>query len=122
MTPTILILLGGLGILLAGVGLLGTVLGVRATTAAFANLEIGLIMAGYYAGYIVGTLIAPRLIRNVGHVRCFAAFAAVAAATSLQGTTRSSRFSRWPRSSYRCAWFPLPLPESPSHELTLLNR
>jgi MFS family permease len=82
-TPTILILLGGLGILLAGVGLLGTVLGVRAATAAFENLEIGLIMAGYYVGYIFGTLFIPRLIRNVGHVRCFAAFAAVAAATSL---------------------------------------
>jgi MFS family permease len=40
-------------------------------------------MAGYYAGYIVGTLIVPRLIRNVGHVRCFAAFAAVSAAASL---------------------------------------
>jgi MFS family permease len=83
MTPTILILLGGLGILLAGVGLLGTLLGVRAATASFGNLEIGLIMAGYYAGYIVGTIIAPRLIRNVGHVRCFSAFAAVSAAASL---------------------------------------
>jgi len=83
MTSTILILLGGLGILLAGVGLLGTLLGVRATIAAFGSLEIGLIMAGYYAGYIVGTLIVPNLIRNVGHVRCFAAFAAVSAATSL---------------------------------------
>lgn len=83
MTPTILILLGGLGILLAGIGLLGTVLGVRATIAAFGNLEIGLIMASYYAGYIVGTIIVPRLIRNVGHVRCFAAFAALSAAASL---------------------------------------
>lgn len=83
MTPTILILLGGLGILLAGIGLLGTLLGVRATIAAFGSLEIGLIMAGYYAGYVIGTLIVPNLIRNVGHVRCFAAFAAVSAATAL---------------------------------------
>jgi MFS family permease len=83
MTPTILVLLSGLGILLAGIGLLGTLLGVRATTAAFGNLEIGLIMAGYYAGYIFGTLFAPRLIRNVGHVRCLAAFASVGAAASL---------------------------------------
>lgn len=83
MTPTIIILLGGLGILLAGVGLLGTVLGVRAAIAAFGNLEIGLIMAGYYAGYIAGTLLVPRLIRNVGHVRCFAALAAGSAAASL---------------------------------------
>jgi MFS family permease len=83
MTPTILILLSGLGILLGGVGLLGTVVGLRATTAGFANLQIGLVMAGYYAGYIIGTLFVPRLIRNVGHVRCFAAFAALSAAASL---------------------------------------
>jgi MFS family permease len=83
MTRTIFILLGGLSVLLGGVSLLGTVIGLRATTAAFGNLQIGLVMAGYYAGYIIGTLLIPRLIRGVGHVRCFAAFAAVAAATGL---------------------------------------
>lgn len=83
MTPTILTLLGGLAILLVGVGLLGTLLGVRATLAAFSNIETGLIMAGYYAGYIAGTQLAPRVIRNVGHIRSFAAFAAVGAACSL---------------------------------------
>ncbi|WP_275096595.1 MFS transporter [Sedimenticola hydrogenitrophicus] len=83
MTPTILILLSGLGLLLVGVGLLGTLLGVRATLASFSNIEIGLIMAGYYAGYIVGTLTVPGVIRNVGHIRSFAAFAAVGAAASL---------------------------------------
>jgi MFS family permease len=83
MTPTILVLLGGLGVLLVGVGLLGTLLGVRATIASFTNVETGLIMAGYYAGYVAGTLLAPRIIRNVGHIRCFSAFAALAAAASL---------------------------------------
>ncbi|WP_428610230.1 MFS transporter [Sedimenticola sp.] len=83
MTPTILILLSGLGLLLVGVGLLGTLLGVRATLAGFSNIDIGLIMAGYYAGYIVGTLSVPRMIRNVGHIRAFAAFAAVGASASL---------------------------------------
>lgn len=83
MSPTILILLGGLGVLLVGMGLLGTLLGVRATLASFSNLETGLIMAGYYAGYVAGTLLVPRLIRNVGHIRCFAAFAALGAAASL---------------------------------------
>jgi MFS family permease len=83
MTPTILVLLSGLGVLLVGVGLLGTLLGVRATIASFTNIETGLIMAGYYAGYIAGTVLAPRLIRNVGHIRCFAAFAALAAAAGL---------------------------------------
>ena len=83
MTPTILILLAGLGVMLVGVGLLGTLLGVRATLESFGSLETGSIMAGYYAGYIAGTLLAPRLIRNVGHIRCFAAFAALGSATSL---------------------------------------
>lgn len=83
MTPTILVLLGGLGVLLVGVGLLGTLLGVRATIASFTSVEIGVIMAGYYAGYIAGTILVPRLIRNVGHIRCFSAFAALGAATSL---------------------------------------
>jgi MFS family permease len=83
MTSTILILLVGFGTLLAGVGLLGTLLGVRATMESFSNLEIGLIMAGYYAGYVAGSQVAPRIIRNVGHIRAFAAFSALAAAASL---------------------------------------
>ena len=64
----------GLGTMLVGVGLLGTLLGVRANLAAFSDLETGLIMAAYYVGYIAGTILAPRIIRNVGHIRAFAAF------------------------------------------------
>jgi MFS family permease len=65
------------------VGLLGTLLGVRAGMEAFGALFTGLIMAGYYAGYIIGTWLAPRIIRNVGHIRSFAAYASVGSATSL---------------------------------------
>jgi len=83
MTPTILILLGGLSTILVGVGLLGTLLGVRANLATFSDLQTGLIMGAYYAGYIIGTYLAPRIIRNAGHIRAFAAFAALASATSL---------------------------------------
>jgi len=83
MTATIAILIGGFGVLLVGVGLLGTLLGVRATIELFGNLQTGLIMAGYYGGYLVGTLFAPQLVRNVGHIRAFAAFAAVGAACAL---------------------------------------
>jgi len=83
MTPNILVLLGGLAFPLVGVCLLGTLLGVRASIEAFGALFTGLIMAGYYAGYIIGTWLAPRIIRNVGHIRSFAAFASVGSATSL---------------------------------------
>ncbi len=83
MTPTILILILGFALLLAGSGLLGTLLGVRATLESFSNIEIGAIMASYYAGYILGTRLAPRMIRNVGHIRTFAATAAIVAVTCL---------------------------------------
>jgi len=83
MSATILILIGGLGLVLIGIGLLSTLLGVRATLAGFNNLQIGLIMGGYYAGYVIGTLFAPRMLRNVGHIRSFAAFAALGTASTL---------------------------------------
>jgi len=40
-------------------------------------------MSCYYAGFLIGTVIAPRLIRSVGHVRVFSAFAAIAAVSTL---------------------------------------
>jgi MFS family permease len=47
----------------------------------------GIIMSSYYVGYLLGTRIAPPLLRQVGHVRVFAALAAVAsAAILLQGS------------------------------------
>jgi MFS family permease len=44
-------------------------------------------MSSYYVGYLVGTRIAPPLLRRVGHIRVFAALAAVASVAVLtQGT------------------------------------
>ena len=80
---TISVLLGGLSVLLIGYGLLGTLLGVRATLESFTNIQTGSIMAGYYAGYILGTWRGPGIIRRVGHIRTFAAFAALGSATTL---------------------------------------
>ena len=80
---TIFVLLGGLSILLIGFGLLGTLLGVRATVESFSNVETGIIMAGYYAGYIIGTWSGPGIVHRVGHIRTFTAFAALGAASSL---------------------------------------
>jgi MFS family permease len=83
MRLTIVVLLGGLSVLLVGLGLLGTLLGVRATIELFSYAQTGVVMAGYYAGYIVGTWRGPALIRRVGHVRTFAALSALCAATTL---------------------------------------
>lgn len=76
-------LLFGLGVLLVGVGLLGTVLGIRAGLANFGDSLTGVVMAFYFAGYVIGTMTVPALIRRVGHIRVFAALAAVACAAAV---------------------------------------
>jgi MFS family permease len=83
MRMTVSVLVGGLSILLVGHGLLGTLLGVRATIEHFNNTQTGLIMASYYAGYILGTWSGLDIIRRVGHIRTFAASAALCAITTL---------------------------------------
>lgn len=76
-------LLIGVAIILAGNGLLGTLLGVRGTMEAFPSGMLGLIMAAYFAGFIVGTFWVPRGIRRVGHIRMFAALASMASVIAL---------------------------------------
>jgi len=76
-------LLLGMGVLMLGAGLQGTLLGLRATLEGFPTPVIGVIMSCYYVGYLLGTFAAPRLVRSVGHIRVFAALAAVASAAIL---------------------------------------
>ncbi len=71
-------LLAGIGILLVGSGLLGTVLALRAGLEGFGEAVIGLVMSAYFVGFFAGTFVCPSLIRRVGHIRAFAMFAAVA--------------------------------------------
>ncbi|MCB1776715.1 MAG: MFS transporter [Candidatus Competibacteraceae bacterium] len=77
MSGTIAMLLLGLGALLVGNGLLGTLLGIRARLEGFTNTSIGALMAAYFLGYVLGTFLVPILIRRVGHIRTFAALAAM---------------------------------------------
>ncbi|HEX4241149.1 MAG TPA: MFS transporter [Steroidobacteraceae bacterium] len=71
-------LLLGMGVLMLGAGLQSTLLGVRATLEGFPTVVTGVIMSCYYVGYLVGTKIAPPLLRQLGHIRVFAALAACA--------------------------------------------
>ena len=80
-------LLAGMGILMLGAGLLSTLLGLRATLEGFPTPVTGLVMSGYYVGYLAGTTLAPRLLRQVGHVRVFAALAALASVAALAFAT-----------------------------------
>lgn len=70
-------------LLMAGVGTLTTVLGVRMADAAAAPLAIGIVMAGYFAGQTAGSLRAFTMIRGVGHIRAFSALASILSAATL---------------------------------------
>jgi len=79
-------LLLGVVIILSGSGLLGTLLGVRGQVEGFSTAVLGLIMSGYFVGFVIGTFWIPRLIRQIGHIRVFAAMASLASiATLLHG-------------------------------------
>lgn len=73
----------GTALLLTGIGLLGTQVGVEAARAGYSGSLIGLIMAAYFFGYLLGTRWVPRIVQRVGHIRSFAALAALTAAVSV---------------------------------------
>jgi len=70
-------------IFLAGQGLAGTLLPVRAHLAHFSDFGIGLMGSAYFIGFIAGCYAGPRLLARVGHSRTFAAAAGLVAAVTL---------------------------------------
>ncbi|MEP6906511.1 MAG: MFS transporter [Pseudoxanthomonas sp.] len=76
-------LLCSVALLLAGNGLLSILVVVRAGAEGFGPLGIGLVMSGYFVGFILGTSGSPLLIRRIGHIRAFSVLAAVAAIAAL---------------------------------------
>jgi len=76
-------LFAGLGLMLAGAGLFATVVGVRAELAGFPTLTIGLVSAGYYLGFTLGSRLALTALGQVGHIRVFAALASILGAAIL---------------------------------------
>jgi MFS family permease len=73
----------GLALLMVGNGLLGSLLGIRASIEGFPTVVIGIVMAMHYAGFLVGSLTIPRWLVTVGHIRVFAGLAALAAAAAM---------------------------------------
>lgn len=68
---------------MTGNGLQGTLLSLRAQMENFPVAIIGIVMSLYYCGYLGGWYIVPRMIKSVGHIRVFAAFASMASTTVL---------------------------------------
>lgn len=80
---SVLPLFAGLALVMVGNGLLGSLLGIRADLEGFPTVVIGVVMAMYYVGFLVGSLTIPRWPASVGHIRVFAGLSSLAAATAL---------------------------------------
>lgn len=76
-------LLVAAGILLGGNGLQGTLIALRGAQEGFSPTVIGFMGTAYFAGFLLGCLAITPIMREVGHIRSFAALAAVASAGSL---------------------------------------
>jgi MFS family permease len=73
----------GFGILMLGDGLQGSLLAIRADLEGFSATLTGLVMSSFFLGFLLGSILTPRITIRVGHIRVFAAFAALASASIL---------------------------------------
>ena len=76
-------LLIGVGLLMIGNGLQGTLLGVRGEIEGFSTFQMSYVMSAYFIGFLGGSRMAPEMIRRVGHVRVFAALASFISAVMI---------------------------------------
>jgi MFS family permease len=76
-------LLLSVAFLLAGNGLQGTLLPIRAGMELFTTPDIGILGSAYYIGFALGCLLGGRILRRAGHIRTFTAMASIASAVAL---------------------------------------
>jgi MFS family permease len=73
-------LMVGVMLLMVGNGVQGSLLGIRGTMEAFTTFQLSIVMSAYFLGFLIGSRLAPAMIRNVGHVRVFAALGSLISA------------------------------------------
>lgn len=76
-------LLFGAGLLILGNGLIGILLPIRMGVEQVSHDWSGIVMSAFYLGFMLGSVAGQPIIRRVGHIRAFAAFAASVTAVSL---------------------------------------
>lgn len=64
-------------------GLLGVLVPLQLGLHRFPTAVVGLVVTAHSVGFLVGCLAVPRIVRQVGHIRAFAMFAAVASVAAL---------------------------------------
>ncbi|USG61834.1 MFS transporter [Sneathiella marina] len=70
-------LLSSYGLLMLANAMFSTLLGLRSKLEGFSTEVIGVIMAGFFLGMLLGAIYAVRVVASAGHIRAFAAFASV---------------------------------------------
>ena len=73
----------GLTLIMIGNGIQVVLLGLRASAAGNSNLITGIMMGGYFLGFLFGSIIVPKILSKVGHIRTFGALASIASASVL---------------------------------------
>ena len=76
-------LLAGVALVMSCNGLLRVALGVRAELEDFGLAVTGVVMTGYFLGFLFGTKAAEHFIASVGHIRVFAALSSVGSAAAI---------------------------------------
>lgn len=79
----VLALLCGTAFLLIASGLHSLLLPLRGGLEGFSVTSLGMLGTTWAGGFVAGCILAPRLVRRVGHVRAFACFASSAAVIAL---------------------------------------
>ena len=76
-------LFAGLTFLLVSAGIFSTLIGIRAELEQLPTLVSGGITTAYYAGFLLGSWYALRALKQVGHIRVYAALASLLSASTL---------------------------------------
>lgn len=69
--------------LMAGSGFMATLIAVRLERGGSPALAVGAVGTSYFAGLVIGSIRAGRLVSRVGHIRAFAAFVSLFSASTL---------------------------------------
>lgn len=72
-----------IGLLMLGNGLQGSLIGLRGDLEGFTTATVGLIMSGYYLGFLVASITTAQIVARVGHVRVYAGLASLASTATL---------------------------------------
>jgi MFS family permease len=88
-------LLVSVAVLLAGNGLQGTLVPIRASLENFMPIELGLLGSTYFIGFTLGCVLGPALVRRAGHIRAFLAMTSLASVVPLLHVMEVSPLMWW---------------------------